>query len=76
MAITRIRTGLDDALLVQTLVKRGYRLAYEPERVGACTDHTVSPGLSRSDPREDRSRTPYCGGVRGPRFAVVTRYRA
>ena len=32
MAVTRLRTALGDARLVQTVVKRGYRLAYDPER--------------------------------------------
>ncbi len=31
MAVTRLRSALGGARLVQTVVKRGYRLAYEPE---------------------------------------------
>jgi uroporphyrinogen-III synthase len=31
MAVARLRTGLNDPLIVQTVVKRGYRLAYEPK---------------------------------------------
>jgi uroporphyrinogen-III synthase len=39
MAVTRLRTALGDSRLVQTIVKRGYRLAFEPERAGpACMD--------------------------------------
>jgi uroporphyrinogen-III synthase len=29
MAVTRLRAALGDARLVQTIVKRGYRLAYD-----------------------------------------------
>jgi len=36
VAIGRLRTALGDARIVQTVVKRGYRLAYEPERAGSC----------------------------------------
>lgn len=32
MAVGRLRTALGDPRLVQTVVKRGYRLPYEPER--------------------------------------------
>jgi uroporphyrinogen-III synthase len=32
VAVGRLRVGLDSPRLVQTVVKRGYRLAYEPER--------------------------------------------
>lgn len=32
VAIGRLRTALGDPRIVQTVVKRGYRLAYEPER--------------------------------------------
>ena len=32
MAVGRLRTGLGDPRLVQTVVKRGYRLNYQPER--------------------------------------------
>jgi uroporphyrinogen-III synthase len=35
VAVARIRTALGDQRLVQTVVKRGYRLAYEPERLGS-----------------------------------------
>ncbi len=31
MAVARLRTALGDARLVQTVVKRGYRLAFDPE---------------------------------------------
>jgi uroporphyrinogen-III synthase len=34
VAIGRLRTALGDPRIVQTVVKRGYRLAYEPERTG------------------------------------------
>jgi uroporphyrinogen-III synthase len=34
VAVGRLRTALGDARIVQTVVKRGYRLAYEPERTG------------------------------------------
>jgi uroporphyrinogen-III synthase len=30
MAVTRLRAALGDAHIVQTIVKRGYRLAYDP----------------------------------------------
>jgi uroporphyrinogen-III synthase len=30
-----LRAALGDPRIVQTVVKRGYRLAFEPERVGA-----------------------------------------
>ena len=36
VAIGRLRTALGDPRIVQTVVKRGYRLAYEPERAGSC----------------------------------------
>jgi uroporphyrinogen-III synthase len=42
MAIARLRSGLDSPRIVQTVVKRGYRLAYEPERLVAAdvgTEH-------------------------------------
>ena len=32
VAVARLRTALGDPRIVQTVVKRGYRLAYEPER--------------------------------------------
>jgi uroporphyrinogen-III synthase len=32
MAVTRLRTGLGDPAIVQTVVKRGYRLAHDPDR--------------------------------------------
>jgi uroporphyrinogen-III synthase len=35
VAIGRLRAALGDPRIVQTVVKRGYRLAFEPERVGA-----------------------------------------
>jgi uroporphyrinogen-III synthase len=34
VAVGRLRTALGDARIIQTVVKRGYRLAYEPERAG------------------------------------------
>jgi uroporphyrinogen-III synthase len=34
VAIGRLRTALGDPRIIQTVMKRGYRLAYEPERVG------------------------------------------
>ena len=34
VAIGRLRTALGDPRIVQTVTKRGYRLAYEPERAG------------------------------------------
>jgi uroporphyrinogen-III synthase len=34
VAVARIRTALGEQRIVQTVVKRGYRLAYEPERLG------------------------------------------
>ena len=34
VAVGRLRTALGDPRIVQTVVKRGYRLAYEPERIG------------------------------------------
>jgi uroporphyrinogen-III synthase len=35
VAIGRLRTALGDPRIVQTVMKRGYRLAYEPERAGS-----------------------------------------
>lgn len=35
VAIGRLRAALGDPRIIQTVVKRGYRLAYEPERVGS-----------------------------------------
>ena len=32
----RLRTALGDPRIIQTVVKRGCRLAYEPERAGNC----------------------------------------
>ncbi len=32
VAIGRLRTALGDPRIVQAVTKRGYRLAYEPER--------------------------------------------
>jgi uroporphyrinogen-III synthase len=40
VAVGRLRTALGDPRIIQTVVKRGYRLAYEPERAG-------NPGGSR-----------------------------
>jgi uroporphyrinogen-III synthase len=34
VAVGRLRAALGDPRIIQTVVKRGYRLAYEPERVG------------------------------------------
>jgi uroporphyrinogen-III synthase len=34
VAVGRLRAALGDARIIQTVVKRGYRLAYEPERAG------------------------------------------
>ncbi|HEY6496226.1 MAG TPA: uroporphyrinogen-III synthase [Trebonia sp.] len=34
VAVGRLRTVLGDPRIIQTVVKRGYRLAYEPERAG------------------------------------------
>ena len=36
VAVGRLRATLGDSRLIQTVVKRGYRLAYEPERAGVC----------------------------------------
>lgn len=36
VAIGRLRTALGDPRCVQTVVKRGYRLAYDPDRSGSC----------------------------------------
>jgi uroporphyrinogen-III synthase len=38
VAVGRLRTALGDPRIVQTVVKRGYRLAYEPERASNGTD--------------------------------------
>jgi uroporphyrinogen-III synthase len=35
VAIGRLRTVLGDPRIIQTVMKRGYRLAYEPERAGS-----------------------------------------
>jgi uroporphyrinogen-III synthase len=35
VAVGRLRTALGDPRIIQTVVKRGYRLAYEPERAGS-----------------------------------------
>jgi uroporphyrinogen-III synthase len=41
MAVGRLRTALGDPRIVQTVVKRGYRLAFEPEReTTGCLDLT------------------------------------
>ena len=37
VAVGRLRTALGDPRIIQTVVKRGYRLAYEPERADAGT---------------------------------------
>jgi uroporphyrinogen-III synthase len=34
MAIGRLRTALGNPRMIQTLVKRGYRIAYDPEGAG------------------------------------------
>jgi uroporphyrinogen-III synthase len=34
VAVARLRAALGDPRIIQTVVKRGYRLAYEPERAG------------------------------------------
>jgi uroporphyrinogen-III synthase len=49
VAIGRLRTALRDPRIVQTVVKRGYRLAYEPERAGSCGPAGLS-ALSRAMP--------------------------
>jgi uroporphyrinogen-III synthase len=37
MAVTRLRAALGDPRCIQTVVKRGYRLAYDPEQeLGDC----------------------------------------
>ena len=38
VAVGRLRTALGDPRIIQTVVKRGYRLAYEPERASANGD--------------------------------------
>jgi uroporphyrinogen-III synthase len=50
VAIGRIRVALGDARIIQTVVKRGYRLAYEPERAGSCTPGAVAPLASVGRP--------------------------
>ena len=45
VAIGRLRVALGDPRIVQTVVKRGYRLAYEPERAGSCASPTELPAL-------------------------------
>jgi uroporphyrinogen-III synthase len=41
MSVTRLRTALGAPQLVQTVVKRGYRLAFDPERqADSCVDRT------------------------------------
>jgi uroporphyrinogen-III synthase len=37
MAVGRLRTALGDPRVILTVVKRGYRLAYDPERISAGT---------------------------------------
>jgi uroporphyrinogen-III synthase len=49
VAIGRLRTALHDPRIVQTVVKRAYRLAYEPERAGSCGPAALS-ALSRAVP--------------------------
>ncbi len=44
VAIGRLRTALGDPRIVQTVVKRGYRLAYEPERAGSCATGDMIDG--------------------------------
>jgi uroporphyrinogen-III synthase len=39
VAIGRLRAALGDPRIVLTVVKRGYRLAYEPERAGTHDGH-------------------------------------
>jgi uroporphyrinogen-III synthase len=41
VAMGRLRTALGDPRIIQTVMKRGYRLAYEPERLG------TAPGTRR-----------------------------
>jgi uroporphyrinogen-III synthase len=43
VAIGRLRGALGDARIVQTVVKRGYRIAYEPERAGSCEIDEATP---------------------------------
>jgi uroporphyrinogen-III synthase len=39
MAVTRLRSAIGEPRLIQTVVKRGYRLAFEPERqADSCVD--------------------------------------
>jgi uroporphyrinogen-III synthase len=39
MAVTRLRGAVDEPRLIQTVVKRGYRLAFDPERqLDSCVD--------------------------------------
>lgn len=38
VAVGRLRAALGDPKIVLTVVKRGYRLAYEPERAGDHSD--------------------------------------
>jgi uroporphyrinogen-III synthase len=47
VAIGRLRAALGDPRIVQTVVKRGYRLAYEPERAGTCAPLQELPNASR-----------------------------
>lgn len=44
MAVNRLRAALGGTRVVQTVVKRGYRLAYEPERDGRCADEDAEAG--------------------------------
>jgi uroporphyrinogen-III synthase len=36
VAIGRLRAALGDPRIIQTVLKRGYRLAYEPEQASNC----------------------------------------
>ncbi len=62
MAVTRLRTSIGDGRIVQTVVKRGYRLAYEvePEIDGGCLDGSVDDLIDppASQMRGRREATP------------------
>ena len=66
VAVGRLRTALGDPKVVLTVVKRGYRLAYEPERAtsGAPADwrYDLPPPAWRSDRR--------CAGTPGFRESL------
>lgn len=51
VAVQRLRSGLGDPRLVQTVVKRGYRLAYEPEREQGDWEPAPTPGPAREADR-------------------------